>query len=70
MSRTAHGVTAVKECRFPPLFGYKTDVPHGAVTTLSTASFANLTALERKSSVTPYFPQNIKLSEECYNFSG
>ena len=56
MSRTAHGVTAVKECRLPPLFGYKTDVPHGAVTTLSTASFANLTALvESTQSITAYF---------------
>lgn len=44
MSRTAQGVTAVKQCRLPPLFGYKTAVPQGAVRTLSTTTFANLTA--------------------------
>nr|GMC74103.1 hypothetical protein Iba_chr03cCG7070 [Ipomoea batatas] len=44
MSSTAQGVTAVKQCRFPPLLGYKTDGPQGAVTTLSTDSLANLTA--------------------------
>lgn len=44
MSSTAQGVTAVKQCRFPPLFGYKTDVPCGAIKTSSTANLANLTA--------------------------
>lgn len=43
MSSTAHGVIAVKQCRFPPLFGYKIDVLHGAVRTLSTVNLANLT---------------------------
>ena len=47
MSSTAQGVTAVKQCKLPPLFAYKTVVPHGAVKTLSTANFANLTANER-----------------------
>jgi hypothetical protein len=44
MSSTAQEVTAVKQCRFPPLFGNNTDVPQGAVKTLSTVNFANLTA--------------------------
>lgn len=43
MSRTAQGVIAVKQCRFPPVFGYKIEVLDGAVTTLSTANFASLT---------------------------
>jgi len=47
MSSIAHGVTAVKQCRFPPCLGYKTDV-HGAFNTLSTANFASLTAPEKK----------------------
>lgn len=51
MSSIAHGVTAVKQCRFPPCLGYKTDVSHGALNTLSTANFASLTAPKRKSSI-------------------
>lgn len=47
MSRTAQGVIAVKQWRFPPLFGYKIEVPHGAVSTLSTANFASLTVNKR-----------------------
>lgn len=47
MSRTAQGVTAVKQCRFPPEFGYKIDVSHGAVTTLSTTNFASLTVKDK-----------------------
>lgn len=43
MSNMAQGDTAVKQCRFPPCFGYKTDVSHGAVKTSSTANVANLT---------------------------
>lgn len=43
MSSTAQGVTAVKQCIFPPLFGYKTDVPYCGVKILSVANFANLT---------------------------
>lgn len=46
MSRTAQGVIAVKQCRFPPLFGYKTEVSQGAVRTLSVTNLANLTARE------------------------
>lgn len=41
MSRTAQGVIAVKQCRFPPL-GYRIDVL-GAVRTLSAANLASLT---------------------------
>ena len=48
MSSIAQGVTAVKQCKLPPLFGYKTVVPQGAVKTLSTDNFANLTANQRK----------------------
>jgi len=48
MSSIAQGVTAVKQCRFPPCLGYKTDVSHGAFNTLSTANFASLTAPEKK----------------------
>lgn len=44
MSSTAQGETAVKLCRLPPVFGYRTDVALDAVRTLSTANFANLTA--------------------------
>ena len=47
MSSTAQGVTAVKQCRFPPCFGYKTDVSHGAVKTLSTANFASLATTKK-----------------------
>lgn len=43
MSKTAQGVTAVKQCKLPPSFGYRTAVSHGAVKTLSTANFASLT---------------------------
>ena len=43
MSNTAHGVTEVKQCRLPPSFGYRTDVSHGAVKTLSAANLANRT---------------------------
>uniref|UniRef100_A0A2P2JMR7 2-aminoethanethiol dioxygenase-like n=1 Tax=Rhizophora mucronata TaxID=61149 RepID=A0A2P2JMR7_RHIMU len=44
MSSIAQGLTAVKQWRFPPPFGYKTDVPHGAVKTLSTTNFASFAA--------------------------
>lgn len=54
MSRTAQGVIAVKQCRFPPVFGYKIEVSHGAVTTLSTANFASLTVIQ------PIFTPNFK----------
>lgn len=47
MSNTAQAVTAVKQWRFPPCFGYKTDVSHGAFKTLSTANFASLTAKKK-----------------------
>ena len=52
MSSTAQGVTAVKQCRLPQLFGYKTDVLQGGVRTLSSANLANLTAKQG------YFNQN------------
>lgn len=53
MSSTAQGVTAVKECKFPPLFGYNTEVEHGAVRTLSTVNFANLTVKNEKGPSNP-----------------
>lgn len=43
MSSTAQEVRAVKQWRFPPVSGYKTEVVHGAERTLSTANLANLT---------------------------
>jgi hypothetical protein len=54
MSSTAQGVTAVKQCRFPPRFGYNTDVSHGAVKVLSTVNFANLTAKDTHPLVCTY----------------
>lgn len=62
MSRTAQGVAAVKQCRLPPLFGYKTDVSQGAVKTSSATSFANLTAEKKNNMVTMLFP--LKLPHE------
>ena len=47
MSSTAQGVTAVKQCKLPPLFGYKTVASQGAVKTLSADNFANLTANQK-----------------------
>lgn len=61
MSSTAQGETAVKLCRLPPVFGYKTDVALDAVRTLSTANFANLTA--KKDLFQIIFRQHIKLRD-------
>ena len=44
ISSTAHDVTALKECIFPPLVGYRIVDPQGAFITLSVTSLANLAA--------------------------
>ena len=41
-SRTAHAVTAVKQCKLPPSSGYKIEGLQGAVKSSSTFTFANL----------------------------
>lgn len=41
-SRTAHAVTAVKTCMFPPSSGYKIEGLQGAVKSASTFTLANL----------------------------
>jgi len=47
-SSTAHGVMAVNSWMLPPVVGYRTEVPHEDVNTLSTFNLANLTAKKKK----------------------
>lgn len=50
-SSTAHGVMAVNSWMLPPVVGYRTEVPHEDVNTLSTFNLANLTAKKKKTHV-------------------
>jgi hypothetical protein len=47
-SRTAHDFTEVKQCMFPPLWGYKTAVGQGAFRTSSVCNFPSFTAHQEK----------------------
>jgi hypothetical protein len=47
-SRTAQEATEVKQCRFPPLWGYKTEVGHDDVRTPSICNLANLAAYQEQ----------------------
>lgn len=45
MSKIAQGVTALKQCMFPPTVGWRTVVEVGAVISLSLTSFAALAVI-------------------------
>lgn len=55
-SRTAQEDTEVKQCMFPPLWGYKMEVWHGAVRTSSVCNLASLAVYQEYNnrSVTNY----------------
>lgn len=46
MSKIAQGVNALKQCMLPPLVGYKTVVPQGAIISSSLTSFAGLSTIK------------------------
>ena len=64
MSNTAQGVAAVKQCRLPPSFGYRTDVSHGVVKTLSTANFASRTTREGGKPKSRNYWNNYKVTDK------
>jgi hypothetical protein len=62
-SRTAQEATEVKQCRFPPLWGYKTEVGHDDVRTPSICNLANLAVYQEQKNISVIKDLNFEYQE-------
>jgi hypothetical protein len=60
-SRTVQEATELKQCRFPPIWGYKIDVGHDDVRTPSICNLANLAAYQGQKILSVIKDQTLKI---------